>query len=61
LPPSARRQAEVQERSIPTADETCKDCDKKQFVRENKELEENELKVMRYLNLGLMPFKFFSE
>ncbi|GMY19058.1 protein IQ-DOMAIN 14-like [Fagus crenata] len=45
LPPSARRQAEVQERSIPTADETCKDYDKKQFVRENKELEENELKI----------------
>lgn len=45
LPPSAKRQAEVQERSIPTADETCKDCDKKQFVRENKELEENELKI----------------
>lgn len=45
LPPSAKRQAEVQERSIPTADETYKDCDKKQFVRENKELEENELKI----------------
>lgn len=50
LPPNAKRQAEVQGRSIPTPDEICKDCDKKQSIRENKELEEN-LKVVRYFNL----------
>lgn len=49
LPPNAKKQAEVQERRIPTPDETCKDCDKKQSIREKKELEED-LKVVRYFN-----------
>ncbi|KAM3691005.1 hypothetical protein ACJW30_09G162900 [Castanea mollissima] len=41
LPPNAKRQAEVQGGSIPTPDETCKDCDKKQSIREKEELEED--------------------
>lgn len=46
--PSAKRQAEVQEKSIPSVDATHRYCYKKQFDRAKDEFgEEDDTKVMR--------------
>lgn len=47
LPSNRNRQSVVQERRSPAKNECFKDCNKKQFFRPNKELEENKLKVYR--------------
>ncbi|XP_041024529.1 uncharacterized protein LOC121265109 [Juglans microcarpa x Juglans regia] len=44
-PPSAKRQAEVQEKSIPSADASRRDCYKKQFDRAKDEFGEEDTKL----------------
>jgi hypothetical protein len=44
LPPTAKRQAEIQERSNPTTDASRRDRDTKEFVKAKEELDEKETK-----------------